>query len=117
MRVGRTSVTVRVSVEAERWGGRPACAPGRQRDGGYGETVKVTEAEVVLVAIGRRRSSRYRSVRTCPGLTSMKWISSRGQSPHVSFVDALFAGTAPDGGLYVPERLDPLPAATLERLR
>jgi len=47
----------------------------------------------------------------------MKWISSRGQSPHVSFVDALFAGTAPDGGLYVPERLDPLPAASVERLR
>ena len=47
----------------------------------------------------------------------MKWISSRGQSPHVSFVDALFAGTAPDGGLYVPERVDPLPAATLTRLR
>ena len=41
----------------------------------------------------------------------MKWISSRGQSPHVSFVDALFAGTAPDGGLYVPERIDPLPPA------
>src|SRR3982751_2355572 len=47
----------------------------------------------------------------------MKWISSRAQSPHVSFVDALFAGTAPDGGLYVPERIDPLPAASLERLR
>src|SRR3954466_12019289 len=47
----------------------------------------------------------------------MKWISSRGQSPQVSFVDALFAGTAPDGGLYVPERIDPLPAASLEKLR
>jgi len=39
LRVGRTSITVRVSVEAERWGG------------GEGETVKVTEAEVVLVAV------------------------------------------------------------------
>jgi len=38
-RVGRTSITVRVSVEAERWGG------------GSGEKVKVTEAEVVLVAV------------------------------------------------------------------
>jgi threonine synthase len=47
----------------------------------------------------------------------MKWISTRGASPPVSLVDALFAGTAPDGGLYVPERLDPLPAATLDRLR
>jgi len=40
VRVGRTSITVRVSVEAERWGG-----------GGRGEPVKVTEAEVVLVAV------------------------------------------------------------------
>jgi threonine synthase len=47
----------------------------------------------------------------------MKWISTRGHSPPISFVDALFAGTAPDGGLYMPERLDPLPAAALESLR
>jgi acyl-CoA thioesterase YciA len=39
-RVGRTSITVKVSVEAERWGA------------GRGERVKVTEAEVVLVAVG-----------------------------------------------------------------
>ena len=39
VRVGRTSITVRVSVEAERWGG------------GQGEHVKVTEAEVVLVSV------------------------------------------------------------------
>jgi acyl-CoA thioesterase YciA len=39
VRVGRTSVTVRVLVEAERWGS------------GKGERVKVTEAEVVLVAV------------------------------------------------------------------
>lgn len=39
VRVGRTSITVRVSVEAERWGS------------GQGERVKVTEAEVVLVAV------------------------------------------------------------------
>ena len=39
LRVGRTSITVRVVVEAERWGG------------GRGERVKVTEAEVVLVAV------------------------------------------------------------------
>jgi len=47
----------------------------------------------------------------------MQWISTRGESPPISFVDALFAGTAPDGGLYMPERLDPLPAATLDALR
>jgi len=39
LRVGRTSITVKVSVEAERWGA------------GRGERVKVTEAEVVLVAL------------------------------------------------------------------
>src|SRR4030042_3159796 len=39
VRVGRTSITVKVSVEAERWGG------------GHGGHVKVTEAEVVLVSV------------------------------------------------------------------
>jgi threonine synthase len=45
----------------------------------------------------------------------MNWVSTRGASPPISFVDALFAGTAPDGGLYMPERLDPLPPGTVER--
>jgi acyl-CoA thioesterase YciA len=39
VRMGRTSITVRVAVEAERWGS------------GQGERVKVTEAEAVLVAV------------------------------------------------------------------
>jgi acyl-CoA thioesterase YciA len=39
LRIGRTSITVRVTVVAERWGA------------GRGEHVKVTEAEVVLVAV------------------------------------------------------------------
>lgn len=39
LRVGRTSVTVKVTVEVERWGQ------------GHGERLKVTEAEVVLVAV------------------------------------------------------------------
>jgi acyl-CoA thioesterase YciA len=47
VRVGRTSITVRVSVEAERWGAGPASPAGV----GHGERVKVTEAEVVLVAV------------------------------------------------------------------
>ncbi len=47
----------------------------------------------------------------------MKWISTRGASPPITFIDALFAGTAPDGGLYMPERLDPLPPGTVDRLR
>jgi acyl-CoA thioesterase YciA len=40
LRVGRTSITVKVLVEVERW------------SAGQGERVKVTEAEVVLVAVG-----------------------------------------------------------------
>ena len=62
VRVGRTSVTVRVSVEAERWGapldatrGGPsdsrAAGPAAPGGSGHGERVKVTEAEVVLVAV------------------------------------------------------------------
>src|SRR5687767_6788039 len=42
VRIGRTSITVRVVVEAERWGA------------GHGEKVKVTEAEVVLVAVDEK---------------------------------------------------------------
>jgi threonine synthase len=33
----------------------------------------------------------------------MRYISTRGGAPAVSFTDALLAGLAPDGGLYVPE--------------
>src|SRR5687768_17583983 len=47
----------------------------------------------------------------------MQWISTRRSSPAVPFIDALFAGTAPDGGLYFPVRFDPLPPATLDVLR
>lgn len=47
VRVGRTSITVRVSVEAERWGGG-------LRHSVAGVSVKVTEAEVVLVAVDER---------------------------------------------------------------
>jgi acyl-CoA thioesterase YciA len=49
LRVGRTSVTVKITVVAERWGA------------GQGEEVKVTEAEVVLVAIDE--SGRPRPIR------------------------------------------------------
>jgi threonine synthase len=47
----------------------------------------------------------------------MRWVSSRGASPAVPFIDALFAGTAPDGGLYMPERLDPLAPDQLDAIR
>ncbi|WP_461481349.1 threonine synthase [Porticoccus sp.] len=35
----------------------------------------------------------------------MKYISTRGQAPALSFEDAVLAGLASDGGLYVPETL------------
>jgi threonine synthase len=39
----------------------------------------------------------------------MRFLSTRGSAPPVSFREALFAGMAPDGGLYVPEALDAIP--------
>ncbi|MDZ7316315.1 MAG: threonine synthase [candidate division KSB1 bacterium] len=39
----------------------------------------------------------------------MKLYSTRGQSPVVSFREALFAGQAPDGGLYMPVDFPPMP--------
>src|SRR3954452_22291705 len=50
VRLGRTSITVKVTVQAERWGAVPAAAGGP----GKGERVKVTEAEVVLVAVDEK---------------------------------------------------------------
>ncbi|MDE3155142.1 MAG: threonine synthase [Acidobacteriota bacterium] len=41
----------------------------------------------------------------------MRYVSTRGTAPAVDLRTALFDGLAPDGGLYLPERLDPLPAA------
>ena len=38
-------------------------------------------------------------------------VSTRGQAPAVSLRDAVLAGIAPDGGLYVPARIDRLPDA------
>ena len=34
----------------------------------------------------------------------MRSVSTRGESPSIGFLDAVLAGLAPDGGLYVPER-------------
>ena len=44
----------------------------------------------------------------------MKFVSTRGQAPAVGFREALFAGLAPDGGLYVPEMV---PAIDFDDLR
>jgi len=43
----------------------------------------------------------------------VKYISTRGQAPRLSFEDALLAGLASDGGLYVPESWPRLSDATL----
>ncbi len=34
----------------------------------------------------------------------MRYISTRGEAPAVGFLDAMLAGMAPDGGLYMPEQ-------------
>src|SRR3954468_23020545 len=46
----------------------------------------------------------------------MQFVTTRGASPPVSFTTALFAGIAPDGGLYVPETIERWPADVLARL-
>jgi len=43
----------------------------------------------------------------------MKYISTRGKSPAASFEDVVLTGLAPDGGLYIPERV---PQITAEQL-
>ena len=48
VRIGRTSVTVRVLVEAERWGAPSSAARAADIPA---ERIKVTEAEVVFVAV------------------------------------------------------------------
>lgn len=45
----------------------------------------------------------------------MKYVSTRGSAPELGFADALLAGLALDGGLYLPEFWPALPA--LEQLR
>jgi threonine synthase len=44
----------------------------------------------------------------------MKFLSSRGQSPALTFGQALAQGLAPDGGLYIPERWPSLSLADFE---
>ena len=40
----------------------------------------------------------------------MRYVSTRGAAPELGFTDALLAGLATDGGLYVPDRWPSLPA-------
>jgi threonine synthase len=43
----------------------------------------------------------------------MRYVSTRGGAPAVGFVDAVLAGLAPDGGLYVPDAWPSLSAGTI----
>ena len=45
----------------------------------------------------------------------MRYVSTRGQSPALSFEETMLTGLAPDGGLYVPEEVPLLDAAKLHR--
>ncbi|MBI2072805.1 MAG: threonine synthase [Gemmatimonadetes bacterium] len=47
----------------------------------------------------------------------MRFISTSGRSPPADLREALFRGLAPDGGLYLPEALRPLPGKLLSGLR
>ncbi|HEY6125628.1 MAG TPA: hypothetical protein VIV63_13335, partial [Steroidobacteraceae bacterium] len=44
----------------------------------------------------------------------MKFISTRGQSPSLTFGAALAQGLAPDGGLYVPETWPGIPLSAFD---
>src|SRR5919106_1853841 len=46
----------------------------------------------------------------------MRWRSTRGEAPPATFRGALFAGLAPDGGLYMPAHLEPFSMATFDAL-
>ena len=47
----------------------------------------------------------------------MKYISTRGQSPALSFSEILLGGLAPDGGLYLPESYPHFTDADLTAMR
>ena len=47
----------------------------------------------------------------------MSLISTRGEGDAVDLRTALFRGLSPEGGLYLPEVIEPLPAGELEALR
>ena len=47
----------------------------------------------------------------------MRWLSTRGSAPPATFREALFAGLAPDGGLYMPAEIARHSAEELEEFR
>ena len=46
----------------------------------------------------------------------MRYISTRGQAPVLSFEDAMLSGLARDGGLYVPETIPQFSAEDIRAL-
>ena len=46
----------------------------------------------------------------------MRYISTRGQAPALSFEEAMLSGLARDGGLYVPETVPAMSAADIRAL-
>ena len=46
----------------------------------------------------------------------MRYLTTRGEAPAVDFRTALFNGLAPDGGLYVPETIEPWNESEIARL-
>lgn len=46
----------------------------------------------------------------------MRYLSTRGQAPHISFLDTVTAGLATDGGLYLPETVPQIPQLELLQL-
>ena len=47
----------------------------------------------------------------------MKYVSTRGGSEELSFLEILLAGLAPDGGLYMPKSYPQILPATLDSWR
>ena len=47
----------------------------------------------------------------------MRYISTRGQSPALTFSEILLGGLAPDGGLYLPETYPQFTDADLSKIR
>ena len=46
----------------------------------------------------------------------MKYYSTNGNAPLASLKDAVIKGLAPDGGLYMPERISVIPKAFFNNL-
>ena len=46
----------------------------------------------------------------------MKYVSTRGEAPELSFDDVLLAGLASDGGLYVPAEWPQFSASVFEEM-